>query len=60
MAKKTMSTKLSKCELVFEDGKLLVIEHLKDEIKEFSLEEILKDYEGKSNINISISVDKEI
>lgn len=61
MAKKTMTTKLSKAELIFEeDGVILVIEHLKEEDRTHNLEDILRDYEGKSNLNISISTEREI
>ena len=61
MAKKTMSTKLTKAELVFnEDSTITVIEHLKEETLEHQLEDILRDYEGRTNLNISISTEREI
>ena len=61
MAKKTMSTKLTKAELVFnEDGTITGIEHLKEDTLEHQLEEILRDYEGRTNLNISISTEREI
>ncbi|MBP3929612.1 MAG: hypothetical protein J6D47_08625 [Peptostreptococcaceae bacterium] len=61
MAKKTMSTKLTKAELVFnDDGAITVIEHLKEDTLEHQLEDILRDYEGRTNLNISISTEREI
>ena len=61
MAKKTMSTKVTKAELIFnEDGTITVIEHLKEDILEHQLEDILRDYEGRTNLNISISTEREI
>ena len=61
MAKKTMSTKLTKAELFFEeDGTILVVEHLKDDAREHCLNDILLDYKGKTNLSISISTEKEI
>ncbi len=61
MAKKTMSTKLAKAELVFnEDGTISVIEHLKEDIVVHNLEDILRDYEGRSNLNITISTEREL
>ena len=56
-----MSTKLTKAELIFnEDGTITVIEHLKEDILEHQLEDILRDYEGRTNLNISISTEREI
>ena len=61
MAKKTMATKLTRAEIFFEEnGDILVVEHLKDEDREHYLNDILKDYEGKSNLSISISTEREI
>lgn len=60
MAKRKRSLNLSKTELVFEDDKVIAIEHLKDDIKEYDLIELLKDFEGCQNLNISISTEKEI
>ena len=61
MAKKTMSTKLTKAELIFnEDGTITVLEHLKEEVLEHNFEDILRDYEGRTNLNISISTEREI
>ena len=61
MAKKTMSTKLTKAELVFnDDGTITVIEYLKEETLEHQLKDILRDYEGRTNLNISISTEREI
>ena len=60
MAKRKRSLNLSKTELVFEDDKVIVIEHLKDEDKEYDLIELLKDFEGCQNLSISISTEKEI
>ena len=61
MAKKTMSTELTKAELVFNnDGTITVVEHLKEDTLEHQLEDILRDYEGRTNLNISISTEREI
>ena len=61
MAKKTMSTKLTKAELIFnDDGTITVMEHLKEDIIEHELESILRDYEGRTNLNITISTEREI
>ena len=61
MAKKTMSSKLTKAELIFnEDGSIVVVEHLKEDTLVHNLEEILRDYEGRTNLNISISTEKEL
>ena len=60
MAKRKISLNLSKTELVFEDDKVIAIEHLKNDIKEYDLIELLKDFEGCQNLNISISTEKEI
>lgn len=61
MAKKTMSTKLTKAELIFnEDGTITVMEHLKEDVLKHDLENILRDYEGRTNLNISISTEREI
>ena len=54
MAKRKRSLNLSKTELVFEDDKVIAIEHLKDDIKEYDIIELLKDFEGCQNLNISI------
>jgi hypothetical protein len=59
--KKTMSTKLSKAELMFnEDGSISIVEHLKEDTLIHDLEDILRDYEGRTNLNISISTEKEL
>ena len=61
MAKKTMSTKLTKAELIFnEDGTITVMEHLKEDVLKHDLENILRDYEGRTKLNISISTEREI
>ncbi len=61
MAKKTMSTKLTKAELVFNaDGTISVVEHLKEDTMVHELEDILRDYEGRTNLSISISTEREI
>lgn len=61
MAKKTMSTKLTKAELIFnEDGSISIVEHLKEDTLVHELEDILRDYEGRTNLNISISTEREI
>lgn len=60
MAKKTMTTKLSKAELFFEEDGILIVEHLKEEDRTHNLEDVLRDYEGKSNLNITISTEREI
>ena len=61
MAKKTMSTKLTKAEIVFnEDGTISVMEHLKEDVVVHNLEDILRDYEGRSNLNITISTEREL
>ena len=60
MAKRKRSLNLSKTELIFEDDKVIAIEHLKDEDKEYDLIELLKDFEGCQNLSIPISTEKEI
>ena len=60
MAKRKRSLNLSKTELVFEDDKVIAIEHLKNDIKEYDLIELLKDFEGCQNLVINISTEKEI
>lgn len=60
MAKRKRSLNLSKTELVFEDDKVIAIEHLKNDIKEYDLIELLKDFERCQNLVINISTEKEI
>lgn len=60
MAKRKRSLNLSKTELIFEDDKVIAIEHLKNDIKEYDLIELLKDFEGCQNLVINISTEKEI
>lgn len=61
MAKKTMSTKLTKAEIVFnEDGTISVMEHLKEDTVVHNIEDILRDYEGRNNLNITISTEREL
>ena len=48
-------------ELIFnEDGSISIVEHLKEDTLVHELESILRDYEGRTNLNISISTEKEI
>lgn len=58
--KDSKSTSLKNCELVFNDDGIVVVEHAKDDDKEFLLEDILRKYEGISTLSIKISFDKEI
>lgn len=58
--KDSKSTSLKNCELVFNDDGIVVVEHAKDDDKEFLLEDILRKYEGVSTLSIKISFDKEI
>lgn len=58
--KDSKSTSLKNCELVFNDDGIVVIEHIKDNDKEFLLEDILRKYEGVSGLSLKISFDKEI
>ena len=51
---------MSKTELIFEDGKVIAIEHLKDEDKTYDLVDLLRDFEGCQNLTISVSTEKEI
>lgn len=60
MAKMSTSTKITKAELIFEEDGIKIIEHQKESDVEYSLEEILRVYEGKANLNISISTDREL
>lgn len=60
MAKKKRTLALSKTELIFEEDKVIAIEHLKEEDKEHDLVELLRDFEGCTNLSISISTEKEI
>lgn len=58
--KDSKSTSLKNCELLFNDDGIVVVEHAKDDDKEFLLEDILRKYEGISTLSIKISFDKEI
>ena len=61
--KDSKSTSLKNCELVFNDDGISIIEHTKDEDKEFLLEDILRKYEGVEGVeglSLKISFDKEI
>lgn len=59
--KNSTSTSLKNCQLLFEEDKVIVIESIKDEDKEFDLvEDVLKKYEGISGISIKIGFDKEV
>lgn len=60
MAKKKRTLALSKAELIFDLDGIKVIEHLKEESKEYFLENLLKDFEGCQNLVINISTEKEI
>lgn len=60
MAKKKRTLALTKAELVFDVDGIKVIEHLKEESKEYFLENLLKDFEGCQNLVINISTEKEI
>lgn len=60
MAKKKRSLNLSKTELIFDGEQVIAIEHLKDEDKTYNLVELLKEFEGCTNLTISISTEKEI
>ena len=56
----TSSTKNGITLNVNDDGTITVIEHLKEDTLEHQLEDILRDYEGRTNLNISISTEREI
>ena len=43
-----------------EDGSISIVEHLKEDTLIHDLEDILRDYEGRTNLNISISTEREI
>lgn len=60
MAKRKRSLNLSKTELIFEDDKVIAIEHLKDEDKTYDLVDLLREFEGCQNLTISVSTEKEI
>ncbi|HJG96447.1 MAG TPA: hypothetical protein K8V90_05025 [Romboutsia timonensis] len=60
MAKRKRSLNLSKTELIFEDDKVIAIEHLKNEDKEYDVFDLLRDFEGCQNLTINISTEKEI
>lgn len=60
MAKKKRTLALSKTELVFEDNGVIAIEHLKDDDKEHNLIDLLRDFEGCTNLTISVSTESEI
>lgn len=60
MAKKKRTLALSKTELIFEENRVVAIEHLKDEDKEHDLIELLRDFAGCTNLTISVSTEKEI
>lgn len=55
----TMKRNLSfkKAELVFEEGKVMVVEELKDEVIESDLIEKLKMFEGCKGLTISFSME---
>ena len=58
--KDSKSTSLKNCELVFNDDGISIIEHTKDEDKEFLLEDILRKYEGVEGLSLKISFDIEL
>lgn len=60
MAKKKRTLALSKTELVFEEDRVIAIEHLKDDDREHDLVELLRDFEGCTNLTISVSTESEI
>ena len=49
-----------KAELIFEEDKVIAIEHLKNEDKEYDVFDLLRDFEGCQNLTINISTEKEI
>ena len=60
MAKKKRSLNISKAEFLFEEDGIKILEHLKDSDREYELVDLIKDFEGCSNLTISISTEKEI
>ena len=60
MAKKKRTLALTKAELVFDIEGIKVIEHLKEESKEYFLENLLKDFDGCQNLSITVSTEREI
>ncbi|WP_270504456.1 hypothetical protein [Paraclostridium sordellii] len=51
---------LKQCELMFEDNKVIVIEHTKDEDLQFDLiEDIFKKFKGQT-FNITLSTSKDL
>lgn len=58
--KDSKSTSLKNCELVFNDDGIIIIEHAKDNDKEFLLEDVLRKYEGVAGLSLKIGFDKEI
>ena len=60
MAKKKRTLALSKAELIFDLDGIKVIEHLKEEDREHSLEDLLRDFDGCQNLSITVSTEKEI
>jgi hypothetical protein len=60
MAKRKRSLNISKAEFLFEEDGVKVIEHLKENDREYELIDLIKDFEGCTNLTISISTEKEI
>lgn len=60
MAKRKRSVNVSKAEFLFEEDGVKVIEHLRESDREYELLDLIKDFEGCTNLTISISTEKEI
>lgn len=60
MASFKNSLSLKKAELVFEDNGVTVVESLKDGDETNDLIELLRRFEGCTNLTISVSVEKEL